>query len=285
MTSNEEWIEITREKKKKNNYFLKSNSDNSISIIKEDHIEIKNINPEFTVISSSQNIEDLSDELSENDKKYVKPKILNHVILENFFSDEDIKTSILNNKKLQITDKGLYSISRDEDAKWITNIILNFIRNKDLDNPPLNIIDSTAGIGGNTIHFSKYFNKVKAIEINSVHYEVLKNNIDALNIKNVELCFDNFMNQLKNEKKDSIFFLDPPWGGKSYKSFKYFCLKIGKLPLHSVLNILYENNYKYVVLKAPYNLNISLLVDNVNYENMNVYKSKKKNMLIVIFYN
>ena len=88
----------------------------------------------------------------------------------------------------------------------------------------------------------------------------------------------------ENKLNGDIFFIDPPWGGKSYKNFKYFFLKIGKLPLINVLNILYENTFKYVILKAPYNLNISLLVGSIKYQNMNVYKNSKKNMLIIIFY-
>jgi len=255
-----EWTEVSREKKSK--------------IIKNVSIEEEDIEQEDIV--------DEEDSESGN-KKYIEPKILDNVNLEHFFSKEDVNRS---NKKLQITDKGLYSISRHNDAKWITNLIKKFIKNEtDLDRDSVEIIDSTAGIGGNTIHFAKNFHKVKSIEINSVHYNVLKNNIDALSIQNVEVYLDNFMNQIKDQKcKGDIFFMDPPWGGKSYKNYKYFSLKIGKLPLSNVLNILFEQNYKYVVLKAPYNLNISLLLDTVNYQNMNVYKNNRKNMLILFFY-
>jgi len=253
-----EWTEVSREKKSK---------------------IIKNISEEDIEQEDSVGEEDSES----GNKKYIEPKILDNVNLEHFFSKEDVNRS---NKKLQITDKGLYSISRHNDAKWITNLIKKFIKNEtDLDPDSVEIIDSTAGIGGNTIHFAKNFNKVKSIEINSIHYNVLKNNIDALNIQNVEIYLDNFMNQIKDQKcKGDIFFMDPPWGGKSYKNYKYFSLKIGKLPLSNVLNLLFEENYKYVVLKAPYNLNISLLLDTVNYQNMNVYKNNRKNMLILFFY-
>lgn len=219
-------------------------------------------------------------------KKYIEPKILENICLNNFFSKEDIITSKNNNKKLQITDKGLYSITKSDDAIWITNLILKFMKNETYLNPKsTTIIDSTSGIGGNTIHFSRYFNKVNSIEINEIHYNVLKNNINALNIKNVNAYHNNFLTMVnENKLNGDIFFIDPPWGGKSYKNFKYFFLKIGKLPLINVLNILYENTFKYVVLKAPYNLNISLLVGSIKYQNMNVYKNSKKNMLIIIFY-
>ena len=38
------------------------------------------------------------------------------------------------------------------------------------------ITDATAGIGGNVINFSKHFAHVNSIEINNIHYEVIKNN-------------------------------------------------------------------------------------------------------------
>ena len=116
-------------------------------------------------------------------------------------------------------------------------------------------------------------------------YEVLKNNIDALNILNVETYLNNFLHVIENLSQNSnIFFFDPPWGGKNYKNFKYFNLKIGKLQLNDVINILFAKKYKYVILKAPYNLNISSLLDNIKYENMNIHKNYKKNMILIIFY-
>ena len=242
------------------------------------------------ILSDAEDAEDAEDADNstedEESKKYIEPKILNNISLNNFFSKEDILLSKNNNKPLQITDKGLYSITKNNDAIWITNLIIKFIKNETTLHPKnTTIIDSTSGIGGNSINFSRHFNKVNSIEINEIHYNVLKNNINALGIKNINIYHNNFLNLINaNKLHGDIFFIDPPWGGKSYKSFKYFFLKIGKLPLINVLNILYENKFKYVVLKAPYNLNISLLVGSTKYDNINIYKSIKKNMLIVIFY-
>ena len=96
---------------------------------------------------------------------------------------------------------------------------------------------------------------------------------------------DNFLFMLDKVRQDSdIFFFDPPWGGKSYKNYKFFNLKIGKIHIHSIINILYSKKFKYVILKGPYNLNISPLVNSVKYENMNIYKNSNQNMIIIIFY-
>ena len=221
-----------------------------------------------------------------SDKKYMEPTILENVNIEKYFSKDDINLSLANKKILKITDKGLYSISKYYDAEWISNIIIKFLKdikaNKDIE-----IVDGTSGIGGNTINFAKHFLKVHSIEINNIHYEVLKNNLDALSITNVDTYQDNFINtieQSKNICENNIFFFDPPWGGKSYKNFKYFNLKIGKLPVYSIINILYDAKFKCVVLKAPHNLNISPIFANIKYENMNIHANDKKSMIIVIFY-
>lgn len=232
---------------------------------------------------------DTSDTLSENlsEKKYMEPTIIQNINLDKYFTKEDIDKSILNNKKLMITDKGLYSISKYQDALWISEIIKKFLKWDNINISTISIIDATAGVGGNTISFSKYFSKVYAIEINNTHYNVLNNNLEALSIHNVKIYNDNFLNIINDNNciiKSDIFFLDPPWGGKSYKNFKYFNLKIGKLPIYTIINLLFEKKFKYVVLKAPYNLNLSPIYANIKYENLNVYSNYKKNMILCCFY-
>ena len=236
---------------------------------------------------SENNLENNSDNHSDNyfEKRYMEPTILNNINIEKYFTRDDIQKSLLNNKILKITDKGLYSISKHQDAKWISEIIKNFLKNENINIATSTIIDATAGIGGNTISFSKYFSKVHAIEINNIHYSVLMNNLEALSIKNVICYLDNFINIINNVTiKSNIFFLDPPWGGKNYKNFKYFNLKIGKLPIYTIINMLFEKKIKYVILKAPYNLNLSPIYINIKYSNMNVFSNFKKNMIICIFY-
>jgi 16S rRNA G966 N2-methylase RsmD len=230
----------------------------------------------------------ISSNNDESIKKYMEPLILENIYLEKYFSKDDIEKAKENNIKLKITDKGLYSISKYYDANWITNILLKFLQNNDINPSKCNIIDGTSGIGGNTIDFSKYFKKVYAIEINNVHYEVLKSNLNALSISNVELYLNNFLNIINNNEKfniiSDIFFFDPPWGGKSYKNFKFFNLKIGKFQIYQIINMLFDKNFKYVILKAPYNLNLSNIYNNIKYLNMNIHSNPKKNMIICIFY-
>ncbi len=217
-------------------------------------------------------------------KKYVEPKILDNVIWQYYFCKEDIDKVRENNKSLKMTDKGLYSISKPEDAKWIGDIIKKFIYDQE-GRPSTNftIMDATAGMGGNTISFSKFFEKVISIEINQIHFQVLKNNIDAIGCQNVDLRLDNFVHTLmKFPKLCDVVFIDPPWGGRGYKNFRYFSLKLGKTPIQYTINLIHSLKYPYVVLKAPYNLNISNILTDVNYKNIQIFKNK--NMILCIFY-
>ena len=134
--------------------------------------------------------------VSSFEKKYMEPTVLENINFDKYFTKDDIEKSLLNNKKLKITDKGLYSISKHQDAKWISDIIKKFLKNENINTFNTSIIDATAGIGGNTISFSKYFSKVYSIEINNIHYDVLNNNIEALSINNVTTYLNNFFNQL-----------------------------------------------------------------------------------------
>ena len=234
----------------------------------------------------SQEKEEESDCEITDGKKYIEPKILTDVYLEHFFDISDIQYAKSKNNNLQITDKGIYSISKPSDAKWITHMIVQFLKKQfHQDSNLLYITDGTSGIGGNTINFSKYFYRVDSIEINNVHFEVLKNNIETLELNNVKLINDNFLNYVENtEKISDIFFLDPPWGGKSYKNFKYFNLKLGKIPIYNIINVLFRKGYPCVVLKAPINLNVSLVLAYCNYNNYFIYKKTHSNLLLIIFY-
>lgn len=251
-------------------------------------IEKKKYSAIIRSINNYENDDNNDDEDDNNTKyeKYVEPIILDNINIFPFFKKEDIEKASSNSKLLQITDKGKYSISKPIDAEWITNIICKFCLDVIKKHPSTETItDGTAGIGGNVISFSKHFAHVNSIEINNIHSDVIKNNINALDITNVTHIHDNFLNFIEENKfTESIFFLDPPWGGKSYKNFKYFNLKLGKLMIYDIINLFHKKGYKYLCLKAPINLNVSPILANCLYSNYNIHKNVIGNMLLIIFY-
>ena len=84
---------------------------------------------------------------------------------------------------LKYDDVGLYSITLPDDANTISKLLLEYSNNI--------IFDGTAGLGGNTLSFSKNFKQVIAIEMNEHRYNLLVNNLKAYDVKNVTLFNDN----------------------------------------------------------------------------------------------
>ena len=118
--------------------------------------------------------------------------------------------SSYNNSLLKYDEEGLWSISLPKDADEISLFIYGITGFN------ITIFDGTAGIGGNVISFSRYFKKVVGVEIDTDRFNILKNNIDIFKINNVKLingdCNDYFNDNY------SVYFFDPPWGGKEYKN-------------------------------------------------------------------
>ena len=72
-------------------------------------------------------------------------------------------------------------------------------------------LDLTCGLGIDTLHFSKHFKEVIAIEQNKVLAEVVRYNLSLMSINNVEIitsAAENYINSYKNEPFDLIF-IDP----------------------------------------------------------------------------
>lgn len=170
--------------------------------------------------------------------------------------------------KLQYDDEGLYSISHPDDADYISYLILNCVNN----NKNLKILDTTAGVGGNTISFSKIFSQVVSIEIDKTRFKMLENNIKLYDLNNVNLINDDCKNYL-NSEYDIIFF-DPPWGGPEYKTHKSLELFLGDQNLINIIEKIPKN--KYIILKLPFNYNLN------NLKEYNFVLKKIRNILIVL---
>jgi 16S rRNA G966 N2-methylase RsmD len=176
--------------------------------------------------------------------------------------------------KLQYDTEGLYSITNFNEADNISNLLLDNFTNKNL-----NILDGTGGLGGNTISFAKYFKNVTSIELNINRYEMLKNNLDVYNLKNVIVnnC-DSVEYLFNNYSKYNIYFFDPPWGGPSYKKKENLTLFMGNNSLLKIADFLKENTKdKLLVYKLPFNYNF----DEFNGYDYKLYKINKYYIIII----
>ena len=75
-----------------------------------------------------------------------------------------------NPEELRITDIGVYSITKKNEAFFITNLITKFFAND-----KITVTDSTACIGGNSISFisNEQVKHVNCVELNKLHSKII----------------------------------------------------------------------------------------------------------------
>jgi tRNA/tmRNA/rRNA uracil-C5-methylase (TrmA/RlmC/RlmD family) len=83
-------------------------------------------------------------------------------------------------RKLQMSNVSLYSM---DDPIFISNVV-DLIKSYFHGNKKITITDGTAHVGGASLNFSKYFDKVNSVEIDNFHCNMLKNNINEYNLTN-----------------------------------------------------------------------------------------------------
>lgn len=178
--------------------------------------------------------------------------------------------------QLKIDKNSINYITHSNIAEIISKIIKRHTDNNI-------IIDATAGVGGNVISFSEYFNKVYAVEIDKLRYNYLINNIGVYNLLNVYPINNDFM-KIKNKLYYNIVFIDPPWGGSSYKKYKKLRLSLSSIAIEDICkNLLTINHISHIVLKLPCNYDIKHLYKKINKNK--IYIHKLKNMIILVIYN
>ncbi len=198
-------------------------------------------------------------------------------VLKKIFPKENCKD--INN--LKYDKEGLWSISHPDSADTITKNILEC----KLDIKT--ICDMTAGIGGNTLSFAKYFDNVISIEHNKIRFKYLQNNINNYNYKNIILINDDSTNFIKklNYQIDAVF-IDPPWGGPNYKKEDNIEIKLGSYELFQIITILKNISFnnqkiKLIILKLPFNYDYKNIIVYNFLQNFKVLKEGNINYLLI----
>ena len=191
-----------------------------------------------------------------NYEKYIKYKQkYNYLKYKQFGGDiNDIFPDYndVDKSKLQITEEGLYSVSKVDGAQFTINKIIENLGTKDII-----ITDGTGNVGSDTIMFGINFKKVNSVEIKKDNFDALKNNVKQYKLKNIKVINDDINKRIKKLKQDVIY-LDAPWGGINYKTMNKLKLYLGD---KEILDFVLENNKKakLFVLKVPYNYDFEYL--------------------------
>jgi predicted RNA methylase len=202
--------------------------------------------------------------------------------------DQCIKTTQRNEcykfliKNMQYTMESITYMSRRIDAELITGIIISHTNELGLKYENSTITDATAGIGGNTFSFATFFKSVISVENDLKTFEMLHNNVTVCNYTNVTFINKNYIDVMYDLKQDVVF-IDPPWGGRNYKSYDSILLKLSEIDIEEICyNLIIRNNI--VVLKLPLNYNFSKIYKKTNNKNIKVFIHKLKKMYIVVSY-
>lgn len=174
---------------------------------------------------------------------------------------------------IKIDDDSLTFITIREIADLTSKIICHHLIKFNINPQKIKIIDYTAGVGGNVLSFSKYFNKVYAVEIDKKRYDYLINNINVYEFNNIICINDSCINF--NEKSlidinPNVIFIDPPWGGNNYKSSDSLKLKLDDVNVETIVVDIFSKLYENIIK----NDNLTIEINNKKYYKTNIFNNK-----------
>lgn len=235
-------------------------------------------------------------------KKIIKTKLFpfpefnkSDINNDNFTNKDILTESTAFNKldfynSLMIDNDSVSYISTPDDAKLITKIICQHCILIGSDSQNMTITDTTAGVGGNVISFSKYFNFVNAIELDAYRYKCLINNINVYKLENILTYCDDSLNLINKLPNQNVIFIDPPWGGKNYKKNTNIRLKLNNTYIEDIcINLFNEEITKstpeIICFKLPKNYDLKTLYTEINKNNdFKIFCYDLNKMFIIIIH-
>lgn len=181
------------------------------------------------------------------------------------------------------TREALNYMSRRIDAELITGIIISHLKKIGLKYDNMTITDATAGIGGNTFSFAMLFKNVISVEKDTKTFAMLENNVKMCNLNNVKLIQSDYTD-IMDSLIQNIVFIDPPWGGRNYKTRDNIMLRLSTIKLESICRKLLLRHI-VVVLKLPLNYNFIAIYGKLYRKNIKIYIHELKKMFIVVIIN
>ena len=147
----------------------------------------------------------------------------------------------------------------------------------------ITIVDATAHIGGDTIHFATMFprSKIIAVDVSQDAIACLKENVRKFIFKEgqVEVIKADTVKWINsNGQKADLYYFDPPWGGPNYTLKKKMNLMLGGRQIEEIILSVFEKGLTTtVMLKAPKNFSLEEFVIFLKGYRIKKYDIMKKN--------
>jgi trimethylguanosine synthase len=133
---------------------------------------------------------------------------------------------------------GLYSVTPEKTAKEIADRLKG-----------LTVVDAFCGIGGNTIAFAAVCPKVYAVDLDKQRLSKARHNAGIYNRSNIEFIAGDFLQLASTLTADAVY-LDPPWGGPSFRHKPAFYLNDFSQDGRQLLELSFRH-FRLVVLRVP----------------------------------
>lgn len=193
-----------------------------------------------------------------------------------------------NFKKLRITNIARYSMANlkisDTIYGIITKDLVRYLCTDIEEIKKMTVTESNGGVGGISIKLSEIFDVMNIVEINPVHAELIKHNLEQYNIPNskqIKIYNEDYLDILYTLEQD-IIICDPPWGGLDYKKYKFMKLGLNNINITHIINKLYEKNkFKIFILLAMRNFDLQHFINNIVPEEI-IIKNMGKHYYIII---
>jgi 16S rRNA G966 N2-methylase RsmD len=178
----------------------------------------------------------------------------------------ELSDTIADASRMVVTEEGSYSLSRPDAAALIKKHIVQSAKQNKISTRE--IVDATAGNGGDTLSFLSVFDKVTAVEINDENFGALRKNIVAFGYPEIgprlRMLLDDYTSCYKRFSSPIVYF-DPPWGGPGYKKFEKLMLYMSDVAIDDlIIDVMENTNTQMVALKCPFNFDIRRFVDTLS---------------------
>ncbi len=154
----------------------------------------------------------------------------------------------------RLTDVSLFSIAPPDHAAATATILKKFYTRQQLKSKIY--VDGTSNVGGNVLPISPLVKKLIAVEIDELTSTLLQHNLNIHDsgenaVKNYEVLQQDFTGFDFKKHKPDILFVDPPWGGTSYKKLKDKEMYLSDIPMAKLLMDTWAKHPSLIILRVP----------------------------------